>query len=581
MLKLFQSARPFKAAAALRDGFAGITLAAMNIPQALGYTRIAGMPVVTGLYSLLLPAFAFAAFGSSRYLVVSADSATAAIFAAKLSYLAPPASARYVALAGAVALLTAAFLLVARLLKMGFIADFLSQTVLTGFLTGVGFQVGIAVLGEMLGVPVSSRRTLPQLGQVLRSLPHVHLPSVAVSVVAVVILLLFRRFAPRVPGPLMVVAGAIAASSMWDFSGHGIAVIGPVTGGLPHFGLPDVRWKDLPELVSVAGSCCIMIITQSAATARIYAERHQQKLDADADLAGLSAANTVAALSGTFVVNGSPTQTAMVESAGAQSQVAQLATAGVVALVLLFLTRPLQYLPQCVLGALVFVIAIRLIKLGTILELRRESPGEFALSLTTAAVVVAAGVEQGILLAMIMSLLRVVHHSYHPFTGVLVANSLGSWDLIPVAPNAMTEPGLVMYRFGADLFYANANRFAEEVTCVAGGTPSPVRWLIADAEAIGRMDYSSSRVLAELLRNLKNRGIQFGFARVSGSLKSDLVRHHVTELIDPSMIFARLHDALTAFEKLPGMKDSPQPRQRGSPYHEIGRSLNRAIWVKR
>jgi SulP family sulfate permease len=552
LLKLFQSARPFKPAAALRDGFAGITLAAMNIPQALGYTRIAGMPVVTGLYSLLLPAVAFAAFGSSRYLVVSADSATAAIFAASLSPMASPASARYVALAGAVALLTAAFLLLARLLKLGFIADFLSQTVLTGFLTGVGFQVGIAVLGEMLGVPISSRRTLVQLSEVLSRLPHAHLPSVAVSAVTVGILLLFRRFAPRVPGPLMVVAGAMAASAMWDFSGHGIAVVGPVAGGLPHLGLPDVRMKDLPLLLSTAASCCIMIITQSAATARIYAERHQQRLDANADLAGLSAANAVAGLSGAFVVNGSPTQTAMVESAGAQSQVAQLATALAVALVLLFLTRPLQYLPQCVLGALVFVIAIRLIKLRTILELRRESPGDFALSLTTAAVVVAAGVEQGILLAMILSLLRVVSHSYHPHTGVMVPNSIGTWDLIPVSTVSVTKPGLVIYRFGAELFYANANRFAEEVTCLVGGTPSPVRWLIADAEAITRMDYSASRVLAELLRSLKTRGVQFGLARVPWGLKSDLARHHVTELIDPSMEFNRLHDAMDAFEKLPG-----------------------------
>jgi SulP family sulfate permease len=552
LLKLFQSARPFKPAAALRDGFAGITLAAMNIPQALGYTRIAGMPVVTGLYSLLLPAVAFAAFGSSRYLVVSADSATAAIFAASLSPMATPASARYVALAGAVALLTAAFLLLARLLKLGFIADFLSQTVLTGFLTGVGFQVGIAVLGEMLGVPLSSRRTLVQLSEVLSRLPHAHLPSVAVSAVTVATLLLFRRFAPRVPGPLMVVAGAMAASAMWDFSGHGIAVIGPVAGGLPHLGLPDVRMKELPLLLSTAASCCIMIITQSAATARIYAERHQQRLDANADLAGLSAANAVAGWSGAFVVNGSPTQTAMVESAGAQSQVAQLATAVAVALVLLFLTRPLKYLPQCVLGALVFVIAIRLIKLRTILELRRESPGDFALSLTTAAVVVAAGVEQGILLAMIMSLLRVVQHSYHPHTGVMVPNSIGTWDLIPVSTVSVTKPGLVIYRFGAELFYANANRFAEEATCLVGGTPSTVRWLIADAEAITRMDYSASRVLAELLRSLKDRGVQFGVARVPWGLKSDLARHHVTELIDPSMDFNRLHDAMDAFEKLPG-----------------------------
>jgi MFS superfamily sulfate permease-like transporter len=205
-----------------------------------------------------------------------------------------------------------------------------------------------------------------------------------------------------------------------------------------------------------------------------------------------------------------------------------------------------------VLGALVFVIAIRLIKLRTILELRRESPGDFALSLTTAAVVVAAGVEQGILLAMILSLLRVVSHSYHPHTGVMVPNIIGTWDLIPVSTVSVTKPGLVIYRFGAELFYANANRFAEEVTCLVGGTPSPVRWLIADAEAITRLDYSASRVLAELLRSLKDRGVQFGLARAPWGLKSDLARHHVTELIDPSMNFSRLHDAMDAFEKLPG-----------------------------
>ena len=168
LLKLFQGIRPFKRAAALRDAFAGFTLAAMNIPQALGYTKIAGMPVVTGLYSLLLPLVGFAAFGSSRYLVVSADSATAAIFASGVSGMAPPASARYVALAGAVALLTAGFLLLARLLKLGFIADFLSQTVLDGFLTGVGFQVGIAVLGEMLGVEVSAQPNAPAIGSSLQ-----------------------------------------------------------------------------------------------------------------------------------------------------------------------------------------------------------------------------------------------------------------------------------------------------------------------------------------------------------------------------------------------------------------------------
>jgi sulfate permease, SulP family len=550
MLKLFQGIRPFKAAAALRDAFAGFTLAAMNIPQALGYTKIAGMPVVTGLYSLLLPLVGFAAFGSSRYLVVSADSATAAIFASGVSGMAPAGSARYIAVAGAVALLTAGFLLVARVLKLGFIADFLSQTVLDGFLTGVGFQVGIAVLGEMLGLEISASRTLLQLAQVFRKLPQVHAPTLAVSAVVVGLLLLFHRFAPRVPGPFLAVAGAIAASAMWNFSGHGISIIGPVAGGLPHLEFPAVGWRDLSPLTRIAASCCIMIITQSAATARIYAARHRQVLDANADLAGLSAANALAGLSGTFVVNGSPTQTAMVESAGAQSQVAQLATAAMVALVLLFLTRPLEYLPRCVLGALVFMIAIRLIKLRTLLAIRRESPGEFALALTTAVVVVAAGVEQGILLAMIVSLLRIVAHSYHPHTGVMVLNQLGTWDLNPVGPGKVTEPGLVLYHFGATLFYANANRFAEEVTCLVGQAPSQVRWLIVDAEAMTRLDYSAARVVLELQQNLSTCGTQLGFARTPWDLKKDFARHHITESIDPALMFNRLHEALAAFEKL-------------------------------
>ena len=550
MLKLFQSIRPLKPAVARRDAIAGLTLAAVNIPQALGYTRIAGMPVVTGLYTLLLPLIGFAAFGSSRYLVVSADSATAAIFAGGVAGMAPPSGARYVALAGAVALLTAGFLLLARLLKLGFIADFLSQTVLVGFLTGVGFQVGIAVLGEMLGISVPARRTVMQLAEVFRRLPEVHVPTLAVSAFAVGVLFLLQRFAPRMPGALIAVVGAVTASAIWDFSGHGIAVIGPVAGGFPHLGLPEVSWRDLPSLISIAASCCIMIITQSAATARIYAARHHQQLDENADLAGLCAANALAGLSGTFVVNGSPTQTAMVESAGAQSQVAQLATAATVALVLLFLTEPLKYLPQCVLGALVFMIAVRLIKLPTLLAIRRESPGEFALALTTAVVVVAVGVEQGILLAMVLSLLRVVQHSYHPTTGVMALNEIGTWSLTPVRSGAITEPGLVMYRFGASLFYANANRFAEEVNCLVGQPPSQVRWLIVDAEAIARLDYSAARVVRELEQNLNSGGVELGFARMSVDLQADFARHHLTEVVPPSRIFSRLHDALAAFEKL-------------------------------
>jgi sulfate permease, SulP family len=546
-LRLFQGVRPVTRAGAARDALAGFQLAALNIPQALGYTKIAGMPIVTGFYTLLLPLLAFATFGSSRYLVVAADSATASILAGKLSTMAPIASPRYVALASTVALLTAGFLLLARVLKLGFLADFLSQTVLTGFLTGVGFQVGITVLGEMAGIEVHSKRTIEQVLDIFRGLPRIHLPTVAISVVVVTGVFALSRFAPKVPGSLIAVAGAIAASATWHFADHGIAIIGPVAGGLPHLGLPDLHWKDIGPLLGVSVSCFVMIVAQSAATARFYAGRHNQRLDESADLVGLSAANAAAALSGTFVVDGSPTQTAMVEGSGGQSQLAQVATAVTVAFVLFFLTKPLQYLPRCVLGALVFFIAVRLIDVRGLREIRHESPGEFALAVFTAAVVVLVGVEEGILLAMVLSLLRIVRHSYRPHTGVLVVTQRDLWQLVPAVPGASTEAGLVIYSFGAALFYANANLFAQEVRGLLGSTLSPVRWLIVDAEAITNLDYTAARIVQQLHKDLVQRGIVLGLARVSPSLKADLDRHLLTEVLGSARFFYRLHDAVAAF----------------------------------
>ncbi len=530
-------------------------MAAMDIPQVLGYSKIAGMPVVTGLYSLFLPLVAFAAFGSSRYMVVAADSATAAIFASGVAGTATPGAAQYIALAGIVAVMTAAILLLARVLRLAFIADFLSRTVLVGFLTGVGFQVGISVLSEMFGVDVDSRRPVVQLWEVLRGVPHASPPTVALSASVLAFVLLLRRFAPKVPGALVAVVAAIAASAAWNFAGHGIATIGPVVGGLPHLalmGLLSMRAMNRDQielLLTVSASCAVMILTQSAATSRIYAAKHYEMVDENLDLYGLSAANAAAALSGGFVVNGSPTQTAMMEDAGGRSQLAQVSTAVVVGVVLLFLTGPLQHLPTCVLGAMVFLVALRLIDFAELKNIRSESPQEYALAVMTAAVVVLVGVEEGIVLAMIVSLMRVVRHGYHPHSGVLEENPDGTWKLVPVAPHVVTEPGLVLYRFGAELFYANAGRFLEEVSRVVQPMPSAVKWVIVDAEAMTHMDYTAARIVKRLKANLDEAGVELGFARLPWDLRSDFDRHHVTEVIGPAWIFNRLHDAIAAFEK--------------------------------
>jgi high affinity sulfate transporter 1 len=545
-LQLFPGMRPLGRAQVARDTVAGVSAASANIPQVLGYTAIAGMPVVTGLYTLLLPLVAFAAFGSSRQLVVAADSATAAIVSSSVSTLAAPASEHYVALVGMLVLLTAAMLLLARVFALGFLADFLSRTVLVGFLAGVGIQVGAAMLGPMAGVPFSSHRTLLQVWELVHSMQRFGLPTMALSALAVAAILVGHGTAPRLPVALVAVLTSIAASAAFDFAAHGIALVGPVPGGLPTLRLPTVAWRETLALLPVAASCVVIIIAQSAATARSFAIRHHARVDENADILGLAAANAMSALSGSFVVNGSPSQTALADNAGARSQWAMLVMAGVTLLVLLFFTGPLQYLPHCVLAAIVFTIALRMIDLKSLADIRRESRGEYWLALVTAAAVVAVGVEQGILLAIVLSLLKHARHSYRPHSAVLALDAEGHWEPEPAHAGAQTAPGLLVYRFGADLFYANADRFVDGVRSLLDHAPSPVRWLVIDASAITAVDYSAARSLRELLDELDARGVALLFARASPDLRADLDRHRITTVVGARRIFATLHEALAA-----------------------------------
>jgi MFS superfamily sulfate permease-like transporter len=307
-----------------------------------------------------------------------------------------------------------------------------------------------------------------------------------------------------------------------------------------------VTWDEALAVLPVAVSCFIIIIAQSAATARAFATRHGDRVDEDADILGLAAANAAAAISGTFVVNGSLTQTEMADRAGARSQLAQLAAAGAVVLVLLFLTGPLQHLPRAVLGGIVFTIAVGLADVRKLFAFRRESPGEFQLAVTTMAVVALVGVEQGILLAMALSLLRHVRHSYRPHTMVIAHGPDGSLLPVPADPGVQTEPGLVIYRFGADLFYANEARFADEVRSLVAHAPEPVRWLIVDAAAITDIDYSAARMLLDLRAELRRKGVDVAFARVVAPLRADMDRHGITAAVGVERIFPTLHEALAA-----------------------------------
>jgi len=548
------------------DAVAGLTLAALGIPEVLGYAKIAGMPLVTGLYTMLLPMAVFAVLGSSRHLVVAADSATAAILAAALTGLAAVGSERYVRLAGLAALLAAGMLLVARLARLGFLANFLSLTVLVGFLTGVGIQVAAGQLPDMLGVTAAGEQTLPKLLNTVRALPHTHVADLAVSIGVLAIVLAARRVARRIPGALIAVILAIIVSRAADLAGHGAALVGHVPRGLPHLGLPALTWNDAAALLGGAVSMFVVILAQSAATSRAYAAKYEEPFSEATDLVGLGAANAAAAFSGTFVVNGSPTKAQIVDSAGGRSQLAQLSASAVVLVVLVVLTGPLAYLPVAALAAVVFLIAAELVDvtgMRRILALRKQ---EYAVALLTTAAVVALGVEYGVVVAIVASIVDHLRHSYSPLNSVLMKSRAGHWLPVPITPGARTEEGLAIYRFGTSLYYANAPKLLEDVMALIG-QGGPLQWLILDCVAIEDIDYTASVVLAKAVDHAHQRHVRFAVSDVLGPVRQQLERYGISAALGSDPYYDTAGEAVEGFHA--AKRTAPTPdRAAGQPPHQ-------------
>jgi SulP family sulfate permease len=553
----FGSLRPYNRAWLSRDVIAGITLAALAIPEVMGYTKIAGTPVITGLYTILLPILAFAVFCSSRHLVVGGDSATAAIMYAGIAALGigglQPYTSQWVGLAGLSALLAAGFLLLARLARLGFLANFISRTVLVGFLTGVGIQVALGQFAGMLGVPEPNvsvghlAGTLIKFVDTLGELDQTSGATLAVSLSVIATLVVFERWIKAIPGGLVAVVGSIAVSSIFDLKAHGVSTLGRVPSGLPHIGFPSgVSWSNAYALLATSASMLLVILAQSAATARAYAVKYLEKYEGNNDLVGLSAANLAAGFSGTFVVNGSPTKTEMVDEANSHTQVAQLTTAVVVAIVLLFLTKPLQYLPNAVLSAVVFVIGVKLVDVAHMREIWRLRRDEFVVAAATAIVVVCVGVEQGIVLAIVLSMILHVRRHYAPHDAVVSWDPDGHFKLSPATPGTVTEPGLVIYRFGVGLFYANSERFSDEALGLVD-VPDRPRWFVLAADSIDDVDFTGGKTVVELADQLKGRGVVFAVADATPELRRELDRFGVTDRIGTDRYFDSLEAARDAF----------------------------------
>lgn len=533
------------------DVIAGVTLAALAVPEVIGYTQISGTPVVTGLYTMLIPAALYALLGSSRHLVVGADSATAAILASTLIHLAVPRSVEWTALAGILALMAAAFLLVARIARLGFLADFLSRTVLIGFLSGVGLQVAFNQIPGMLALPESTHLTVLNLMGLLRTSNVTRSPDLYISAAVLLIIVVSRMISPKIPGALIAILLSVLVSWWFGFREMGIHLTGMIPGGLPSLVIPQGlwNWQLIEQLVPTAFAMFVVILSQSAATARAYAIRYNESFDPNVDLIGLCLANVGAGLTGTFVVNGSPTKTQMVESAGGQSQLAQLTTTVVVLLILIFFTSPLSYLPTASLSTLVFLIGIELIDWKGMRRILHERQWEFWVALATSMAVMLVGVEKGILLAVVLSLVVHTRHGYLVNNMLLVLDSANGWRQKKADASEQILPGLIIYRFMHNIYYANCQLLMQEAKQLVESSEPPLNWFCIDAAAINDVDYTAAETLRSLHEYLRTKGVRLVFCELVDEVRVQFERSGLVTMVGQDAFFLSPNTVIKEYSK--------------------------------
>ena len=545
------------------DVIAGVTLAAVAIPEVLGYTSISQTPLVTGLYTIIFPTALFALLGASKLLVVGADSATAAILAAGLAGLGisglTPESPEWVAFCSLTALVCGALLVLARLLRLGFLGDFLSASVLIGFLTGVGIQVATGQIPGMLGIPKGTGTWFQQQWHWITSLSDTSVATLCYAVATLVIIVGLKRFLPRVPGALVAVVVLTSVSAATDASANGVSVVGALNGGFPPIGLPSgITWADVPKVFAVAFSCFILIIAQSAATSRSFAMKHGDRADINRDIVGLAGASIAAGLSGTFVVNGSPTKTEILDEQKGRTQLANLTMAAIALIFTLWFTGLLKDMPKAVLDAIVFLIGVNLIDVKGLRRIYARRRSECVIALFTAVVVFAIGVEQGIIVAVVLSILELVRRAYSPKKYVVSIGAGGALDYVKVQDGAQSEPGLLIFRYDAELFYANSSLFADDVERLVTTAPDPVRWVIIDAGSLDDVDYTAAIAVGGLIDFLHAKGVVFAVAGVDPALLEDLKRQDVEKKFDPTHVYDDVTTAVAAFRAAPA--EEPAPR---------------------
>ncbi len=531
------------------DLIAGVTVAAVILPVAMAYGQLAGLPPVTGIYASMLPLVAYALFGSSRRLILGPDAASAALVAAAVIPLAGGSVERYAALAALLAIVTGALCLVAGVARLGFIASFLSKPILVGYMNGLALTVIASQLPTILGIPVNGSGFFTELGQTLTGLGRTHVLTLVIGVSVIAVVWLLRRYAPRVPGPLLAVAGATIVVIVWNLDSYGVAVIGAIAPGLPTLGLPGVTLGDAGRLLGDALGIALLTFSDTILNARTFAARQGDHIRPSQELIGLGIANAVAGLSQGFPIGASGTRTAVNEAAGGKTQLTSIVAAASLALMLLFLTDPLSKFPKAALAALLIVAASQIFDMGTLRLLAKGDRRELFIALIALIGVLTVGLLQGIVLAILMSLLLLLARTVRPHDAVLGAvEGVDGFQDVEEFPEGDTVPGLIVYRFDAPLFFANADYFQRRVFTLLDEAMSPVAWFLLDAEAITDIDSTAAEMLDNLRRDLASKGIALVIARAKHPLRRRMRRLGLFDKIGSDRFYASIRSAVAAFD---------------------------------
>ena len=547
LIPVSRDLRGYGVGSARHDILAGTTVAALAVPAAMAYAELAGLSPVNGLYALLLPAVAYVLLGSSKQLIVGPDGAISTLVAAAILPIVAPASGDAVRLAGMLALLVAICYAAGWILRLGFIADYLSRPVLIGYIHGVAVVLIIGQIGKLLGLPIDADHPLAQLWQAAGKIGQASVTTVAVSAAALAILLLLRLTVPRFPAALLVVSVAITLSWALDLQAHGVAVVGPVPPGLPAFKVPSSSLNDIGHLLPAALGIFLVSFADEILTARTFAGKHNQSVRAPQELIAMGAANAAAGFTQGFSVGASGSRTAVNDDMRARSQISGLIAAITVGLIALFVTGPIQYLPKAVLGAVIIVAAIGLIEPSAWRTLADVDRVEVAIAAVTTACVIGFGVLEAIVIAVGLSVIDVVRRSANPHDAILGwVPSLQRYANISIHRHARVTPHVVVYRLDDRLFFANARYFTARVHEAIRAAPTPTSWLVFDAEAVSHADSTGLEALVALTNNLNGDGVTLVVARLHSEMKEQFRVAGVIEAVGSDHFYPTVQTAVDA-----------------------------------